>query len=405
MHAQQILFVFVLLLLARVSFIHTTASNSLADCQAVATQFRTTINYTATNITGTTGINVTCSDSSVYCPGSNISGVCVWQRKLSAVCRSASGVIKIRIQTNNLPPRCAAVPFGPFTELNIDFEVNFNPDVSINSLNSNLSTVSSLSQALCILTSVSSVPSASGFVNYGTSLNTATGVSVDGVVIFSADSANNVDPFFPTGGIATESVDSCLAHCQVFGVYHYHIGTSCMLNPPTGSISQCASISACSSNIATYSISSFSSYQTKTVIGIAKDGHIIYGPYLSAGTRVTSGFDVCNGMFHDSTGNYGYFATSTYPYLVGCFGPGNYPSFGPNCTTNGASSYTMSSYAISFLNSTNSSTNASTSSTVSSSSSSSITTTMANTGARSISVRLCFGYTVLLFSMIIVIFL
>ena len=356
MHAQQILFVFCIVLSIGISSIHSAASNSLADCQAVASQFRTTINYTATNITGTTGVNVTCSDMSVYCPGQNISGVCIWQRKLSAVCRNASGVIKIRIQTNNLPPRCAKVPNSPFVQVNIDFEVNFNPDVSINTLNKNLSTVSSLSQTLCTLTSAATVPSASGFVNYGANLNTATGVSVDGVVIFTPDSLNNVDPFFPTGGFAAESVDTCLAHCQATGIYHYHIGTGCMLNPPTGSISSCNGVPACSSNIANYSITSFSSYQTKTVIGIAKDGHIIYGPYLSSNSRVTSGFDVCNGMFHDSTGNYGYFATSTYPYLVGCFGPGNYPSFGPNCTTNGPISYTMSSFASSFLNNGTSST-------------------------------------------------
>lgn len=69
--------------------------------------------------------------------------------------------------------------------------------------------------------------------------------------------------------------------------------------------------------------------------------------------QVTSGFDICNGMFHDSIGNYGYFVTRTYPYITGCFGPGNYPSFIPTCTTNGPSSYTKSVYA---LNQTTSST-------------------------------------------------
>jgi hypothetical protein len=290
------------------------------------------------------------------CPGEIINGVCVWQRKLSAVCRDASGTIKIRIQTNGLPPRCASVPMGTFVQLNVDFEVNFNPDVSINSLNQNLNTVSSLSQTICTLTSPSTVPSASGFVNYGTTgIDTATGVSVDGVMIFSPDSANNVDPFYPPPGSPAESVDSCLAHCQMTGIYHYHIGSGCMVNPPNGSITACAG-TTCITNIANYSISLFYNYQKMTVIGVAKDGHVIYGPYLSANTRVTSGFDVCNGMFYDSIGNYAYFATSTYPYLVGCFGPGNYPSFGPTCTTNGVASYNMTSYATSFLSSSSNST-------------------------------------------------
>ena len=133
-----------------------------------------------------------------------------------------------------------------------------------------------------------------------------------------------------------------------------------------------------------------------TVIGVAKDGHVVYGPYLSANTRVTSGFDICNGMFYDSIGNYAYFATSTYPYLVGCFGPGNYPSFGPNCTTNGVSSYTMSTYAIALLNGSSNSTTASTSSSSSSStttvsistSSSNSSSTAAVANARSMSIQL-----------------
>ncbi|CAF1131715.1 unnamed protein product [Adineta steineri] len=362
--------------------VQSTASNSLSDCQAAASSFLTTINYTASNITGTTGINTTCLASGIVCPGQTINGVCVWQRKLSAVCRNASGVIKIRIQTNGLPPRCANVPSGSFVELNVDFEVNFNPDVSINSLNSNLSTMALLSQTLCTLTSAVTVPSASGFVNYGkTPLDTATGVSVDGVMIFTPDSANNIDPFFPPGGGQTsESVDTCLAHCQITGIYHYHIASGCQVNPPTGNISSCAGTSSCISNVATYPISSFSNYQTKTVLGVAKDGHVIYGPYLSSGTRVITGFDVCNGMFYDSIGNYAYFATSTYPYLVGCFGPGNYPSFAPNCTTNGVSSYNMSSYAISFLsNSATSSTNTTTTTTTTTSSTTTTTTTTTKT--------------------------
>lgn len=63
--------------------------------------------------------------------------------------------------------------------------------------------------------------------------------------------------------------------------------------------------------------------------------------------KITSGFDVCNGVFYDSIGNYAYFATQTYPYLIGCFGSGNYPSILPTCTTNPPSLYTMSSFVSS----------------------------------------------------------
>ena len=410
MTCRSMLVFLTIFLLTDLSHVHGTASNSLSDCQTVASAFRSTINYSAANITATTGVNVTCSTSGVVCPGQNIGGVCIWQRKLSAVCRNASGIIKIRIQTNGLPPRCAYVGMGIFSELNIDFEVNFNPDVNINSLNTNLTTVSALTQTIGTPTSSTTVPSASGFVNYGaSSLMTITGIAIDGVVIFATDSANNVDPFLPPAGYAAESVDSCLAHCDGQGRYHYHISSGCMVSPPNGSITACAN-TTCISQVANYSLSSFYNHQTMTVIGIAKDGHVIYGPYLSANTRVTSGFDICNGMFYDSIGNYAYFATYTYPYMIGCFGPGNYPSFGPNSTSNGVSSYSMSSFAILLLNGSSNSTTTSASSSTSSSTASSTTVSGSSTGAasntnvRSKSVQWYIDYAVLLGSTIIVLF-
>lgn len=140
-------------------------------------------------------------------------------------------------------------------------------------------------------------------------------------------------------------VDNCLDHPQGQGILHYHSMSGCQLTYPTGSISPCSSDPTCSgSNIKTKMLSGFSNYQTLTVIGIAKDGHIIYGPYDSEGNLVTSGHDVCNGVFFDSALNYAYFATNTFPYLSACFGPGNYPSFTPTCTTNGPSGYTPSSF-------------------------------------------------------------
>ena len=61
--------------------------------------------------------------------------------------------------------------------------------------------------------------------------------------------------------------------------------------------------------------------------------------------QVTSGFDVCNGMFYNSNSDHAYFATQTFPYVTGCFGPGSYPNASVNCSTNAPSSYTKSKYA------------------------------------------------------------
>ena len=58
------------------------------------------------------------------------------------------------------------------------------------------------------------------------------------------------------------------------------------------------------------------------MIGLAKDGHVIYGPYNSDGELWTcEDTDICNGFFLDD-GSYGYGSTGHFPYTVGCWGPG-----------------------------------------------------------------------------------
>lgn len=70
--------------------------------------------------------------------------------------------------------------------------------------------------------------------------------------------------------------------------------------------------------------------------GLAKDGHVIYGPFNADGeTWSCDDIDMCNGFFL-ADGSYGYASTSFFPYLVGCWGPA-YAShdFTPTCTENG----------------------------------------------------------------------
>jgi hypothetical protein len=192
----------------------------------------------------------------------------------------------MRIQSNGLPRFCPNSP-NTISEQNLDFSVTFNPTVTVSSLNQNLTTSSALSQAICNINEEQSAPTTANLVNYGTTtLNTVAGISVDGVAILDVNSLNDVDPFYPAGGSPAESVDACLGHPNGNNIYHYHIASGCAVNPPSGTISSCAGTSSCASNLASYSISLFNSYRTLTVIGIAKDGHVIYGPYDSSGTQV-----------------------------------------------------------------------------------------------------------------------
>lgn len=57
------------------------------------------------------------------------------------------------------------------------------------------------------------------------------------------------------------------------------------------------------------------------VFGIARDGHVIYGPYNADGElNSCDDHDACNGFFTNK-GTYAYGATDKFPYVVGCWGP------------------------------------------------------------------------------------
>lgn len=283
-----------ILLLFNIPFVHSGASNSLSDCNAVAAKFKNTcITGPVANIVSTIGTNVSCYSTftALTCPGTYASGVCNFQHKLCVTC-SGSSTVRIRVQTNGLPLFCPNAP-APISELNVDFEVNFNPSVSVNSPVQNPSTASQLNSIVCNISNQATVPSVSNYVSYSVMpLATLAGISIDGVTLLNSNSANNVDPFYPTGGYASETVDACLGHPNPSNNgYHYHAGYGCALDPPSGNVSSCSLTPACNTNIASYSISKFSNYHTLTVIGIAKDGHVIYGPYDSSGNEVSIEYD------------------------------------------------------------------------------------------------------------------
>jgi hypothetical protein len=152
-----------------------------------------------------------------------------------------------------LPPYC---PIGPatFTEQDVDFEVNFNPDVSVNSPAQSATIVTTLDAILCYPISQSSVPSVSNYTSYSSSANVLAGVSGNTVSILNVNSANDVDPFYPTGGFAAEAVDTYLGHPTPTRVYHYHVGTGCAVSTPSGNVGGCAVNANCSASIANYSI-------------------------------------------------------------------------------------------------------------------------------------------------------
>ena len=78
-------------------------------------------------------------------------------------------------------------------------------------------------------------------------------------------------------------------------------------------MAECTSHTECSSSIVQWALSGFASMQTKTVVGIAKDGHVLYGPY-DDGAKLweTSDVDPCNGAWSDDASDF-FFVVSRRP--------------------------------------------------------------------------------------------
>ncbi|CAF2565101.1 unnamed protein product [Rotaria sp. Silwood2] len=256
----------IILLLAHLRAISTRASNSLIDCQAIAQQF-TTSNFTrpVANITVASEINMSCCGmNATLCPGRiDSNGNCVFESKLCVTCTLENSIARIKIQSNGLPPYCPVLSgIVPLREQNIDFAVNFNPDVSV------------LEPRINMMIQIDI-----GYSRLFVSVNSIAGISIDGVPIFNVDSTSNQDVYYPITGPPTDWGDQCFAHPSLDSIYHYHIDSGCALEPPVGQTTLCNNIPPCRRDGASYSMSMFRDYQNLTVLGVAKDGHVVYGPY------------------------------------------------------------------------------------------------------------------------------
>lgn len=134
-------------------------------------------------------------------------------------------------------------------------------------------------------------------------------------------------------------MDSCLGGLSSNGLYRYYSFSPCVW-PSTyksglSTPSLCRNDFNCASNPQTYAraLVTDSNYQTQKVIGIAKDGHQILGPFKSDGSVwQPCEVDACNGV--TINGSYYYVMTKFYPYTIGCWGPANTASYTLTCTTN-----------------------------------------------------------------------
>ena len=181
------------------------------------------------------------------------------------------------------------------------------------------------------------------------------GVAIDGVPIYTAVGPGGYDILEPSGSysdIKPLSVDACGGSYGPTpdGIrYHYRTIPACVIphveprhrdffpDPSTWSTPI--------TNLSQYDLNLYE-YQAKRrmqihdmidllqgfdftpalkypqIIGWTLQGHPIYSPFNERGL-LHENLDNCNGKF-DSHGMYGYYSKPTFPYLVGCIGPGLY---------------------------------------------------------------------------------
>jgi len=91
----------------------------------------------------------------------------------------------------------------------------------------------------------------------------------------------------------------------------------------------------CSQDLSAWALKAYTSQaKNLTVLGVAKDGHLIIGPYDENGNQYDCNkIDICGGTFL-SNGNYVYVYQNIFPYAFNCFGPGAANTYDASCSTN-----------------------------------------------------------------------
>jgi len=298
-------------------------------------------------------------------------------------CEEVSGVVYIRAQTNGLPNHCFHSTFNTATDIENEWTVVFNADMTgiMNYSDADFDTSAETDEKLCDLQRTASANmhssvdfnlenrrmlqqggggsppachpncSGSGSNNGGGSsgggsavaLTTASGIALTGGIIYNALAGGNVDAVENE----LDTLDVCTSHPSPNSEFHYHYWGACMRKDygywsDTEAPDLCRDIDDCLNDTANYMKTGSLSGQTDTYtaanwddpIGLGMDGHVLLGPYKSDGTSWDcADRDVCNGAFVD--GSYVYVGSDTFPYVVGCWGPGPDTLHVPGCTTNG----------------------------------------------------------------------
>jgi len=227
----------------------------------------------------------------------------------------------------------------------VDFEVTWNKDMTgvENYPQSEFMSGSDVDNVLCDISRTDDSNMHNSITydekNASTSLRTWSGFGRQNLALYNGLALGNQDAWL----LEWETMDGCLSHASPNNyAQHAHSISPCVNGDTlTGSTTQ--KPHACNTPAVDCDADGFFTTGWSTshgtyggVYGLAKDGHVIYGPYNADGEAwECEDVDLCNG-FVLADGSYGYASTTFFPYMVGCWGPAYAThEWMPSCTTNG----------------------------------------------------------------------
>lgn len=218
----------------------------------------------------------------------------------------------------------------------VDFRVTWNADMTdiINYDSDSFSSADDIDTILCDIgrTTSSNIHSSISYTetSASTSMTTWDGMSKQNIALYNGLALGNTDAVVLEG----ETMDGCLGHASPNNYAQHAHSISPCVNGASGSAGITGSTTVKPMACNTGDIDCFPTDNSFMLdgwstddgtyggfYGLAKDGHVIYGPYNSDGEYWTcDDVDMCNGFFLDD-GSYGYASTTFFPYMVGCWGP------------------------------------------------------------------------------------
>jgi hypothetical protein len=262
---------------------------------------------------------------------------CCFRRKLCVTCSERDGARWIRVQTNSFPSHCFLSDIKP-RDNDIDFETYYNPVFTNPPPTAvSLTTLCEIDAQLCNW-KWPGKSSPLGLIRLSGCFDGVVGVSFTGVPIFDGTDERDEDPFYPSKGHSiVKHIDYCLGDVnKINPFYHFYSFSPCMeksIQKLSDTPRKCEFYEDCATDTKSYMVSGVE--KKKTPIGLALDGHHIYGPWKDeCDLWGPCDVDVCNG-FTDTDGVYAYATTNFHPYTIGCWGPGNKQSIYQSCSLNG----------------------------------------------------------------------